>query len=559
MPGFFFISAMGVVKLTAKSRMNENPPKLARHRFGKKCLKGLLWLALLVFVVVQVLNLLAKHALNRYERQWEAKGEYFDFASFIPQPVPDDQNFALTPIVATTYAYMLDKNGHLIDPPKTNFVERLRMETMGDWQLLYSPTNNTYDVKIGDWAKGQRTDLKSWQNYYRALAAKTNKFPVAAQAQSPAADVLLALSKYDATIEELRQAAAMPYSRFPLNYDRSFNTYLMHLAGLKDCSRMLQLRAIAELQNGQSDLALADVKLMLRLMDSIRTEPFLISHQIRIHMLNDTLQPVWEGLADHKWSDVQLVEVNQELAKVDFLADYEFIMRAERTISMGRIENLRITRDLESQFPKIRMMSGKYGEPEEPIDWREQIAAAMVRVVPSAVFYQAELIVARAIQEWDLPIVDVRQHTISLEADQKASSNIAKEVESRSPLASRKEIVNLSLPALQWAIFNFAHAQSSVDMARVACALERYRLAQGNYPEMLDALQPSFIETLPHDVIGGQPLKYHRTDNGQFKLYSVGWNGIDDGGTVVVRKYFETQIDSYKGDWVWTGQVISIQ
>jgi hypothetical protein len=39
-------------------------------------------------------------AWARYKREWEAKGEKFDFKDFIPPPVPDDQNFALTPIVA---------------------------------------------------------------------------------------------------------------------------------------------------------------------------------------------------------------------------------------------------------------------------------------------------------------------------------------------------------------------------------------------------------------------------------------------------------------------------
>jgi hypothetical protein len=540
--------------------MNESSPKEPRRNRGKKILMGFLCLALLAYTVVLVLDMSDKDELNRYERQWEAKGEHFDFASFIPKPVPDDQNFALTPIVASSYDWLLDKNGHTNNPPKTNIVNRLYMQTLGDWQLTYSPTNTAFDVKIGDWAKGARTDLKSWQSYYRALAAKTNEFAVSPQAQSPAADVLLALSKYNADIEELRQAAALRFSRFPLNYDQSGNTYLMHLAGLKDCTAVIQLRTMAELQNGQSDKALADVKLMLRLIDSIRTEPFLISHRIRIEMLKSTIQPVWEGLADHRWSDAQLAELDQELAKLDFLMDYEFIMRAERTSIIGRIESLRLTRDLESQLPKIRMMiSDKSGESEESEDWGIRIATGMVHVIPSAVFYRAELIVARAIQEWDLPIVDVRQHTVSLEADQKARSNIAKEVDSRPPWATQKIIVNLNLPYLQWAVFNFTYAQNSVDMARVACALERFRLAHGGYPETLDALQPHFIESLPHDVIGGQPLKYHLTDNGQFALYSVGWNGTDDGGMVVVRKYFETQIDSDKGDWVWMGQVMSIQ
>ena len=69
---------------------------------------------------------------------------------------------------------------------------------------------------------------------------------------------------------------------------------------------MLQLRAIAELQNGESEKALNDVKLSLRLADSVHTEPFLISHLVRIAILQMTLQPVYEGLAEHKWSDEQL-------------------------------------------------------------------------------------------------------------------------------------------------------------------------------------------------------------------------------------------------------------
>jgi hypothetical protein len=77
----------------------------------------------------------------------------------------------------------------------------------------------------------------------------------------------------------------------------------------------------------------------------------------------------------------------------------------------------------------------------------------------------------------------------------------------------------------------------------VACALERYRLTHGEYPETLTALMPQFIDKLPHDLIGGEPLKYQRTDVNQFLLYSVGWNEMDDGG-VPGKNIAE-------GDWVW--------
>jgi hypothetical protein len=78
--------------------------------------------------------------------------------------------------------------------------------------------------------------------------------------------------------------------------------------------------------------------------------------------------------------------------------------------------------------------------------------------------------------------------------------------------------------------------------------LERYHLARGEYPETLDALAPQFIQTIPHDLIGGQPLKYRR-EKGEFVLYSVGWNQNDDGGVDGLRK--EGLLDIAKGDWAW--------
>jgi hypothetical protein len=95
----------------------------------------------------------------------------------------------------------------------------------------------------------------------------------------------------------------------------------------------------------------------------------------------------------------------------------------------------------------------------------------------------------------------------------------------------------------------YAYAQGSVDLARVACGLERYRLWCGKYPASLDALAPQFIDKLPHDIINGQPLHYRLTDNGQFVLYSVGWANKDEGGNV--RQMRDPLTDVRNGNWVW--------
>jgi hypothetical protein len=60
---------------------------------------------------------------------------------------------------------------------------------------------------------------------------------------------------------------------------------------------------------------------------------------------------------------------------------------------------------------------------------------------------------------------------------------------------------------------------------------------------------PKLIEIIPHDIIGGEPLHCRRTDDGNFLLYSVGWNETNDGGQIVLAK--DGSVDREKGDWVW--------
>jgi hypothetical protein len=88
-----------------------------------------------------------------------------------------------------------------------------------------------------------------------------------------------------------------------------------------------------------------------------------------------------------------------------------------------------------------------------------------------------------------------------------------------------------------------ARSQTSIQEAALACALERYRRARGQYPETLAALAPQFIDKVPRDVMTGEPLKYERTNDGKFLLYSVGWNLKDEAGISVS--------DRAQGDWAW--------
>ena len=67
------------------------------------------------------------------------------------------------------------------------------------------------------------------------------------------------------------------------------------------------------------------------------------------------------------------------------------------------------------------------------------------------------------------------------------------------------------------------------DLARLAFALRRYKLAHGAYPAALSSLVPDFVRELPADRFTSKPLLYRAEGNGCI-IYSAGSNGQDDGG-----------------------------
>ena len=522
--------------------MNETPKSKRGWRILRRILIGLAILATLIAILYAEEDWRGKRAWENYKREWEAKGEKFDWQAFVPPPVPNDQNFFTAPI----FTNML--NGKIVMTPYGNdggpdfhtdaskwgyAVYRMRITDLQAWQTYYRNPTNIHAVVEFVMTNGVMVEQTNYLNH------ATDAFPIAPELQTPAKDVLLALSKFDSAVEELREASQRPYSNVPSNYyEDGFNsvsTLLPVLGELKQCSQVLQLRAAAELADGQNAKALEDVKLLLYLNNTLRNSPFLISHLVRIAIVAISLQPIWEGLAEHKWSDEQLFALETELGKLDFLADYGFIMRGERAFAIKSLENQRRAREMIS-----------YSD--------AGIATNKLTFMPSAYFYQNELSIARMQQQWILPLVDTNLRLFSPAALQRANDAVNAEMKQYAqhyaPYKAYKVQALQLFPAIGKTARSVATMQASIDLARVACALERYRLAHSQYPETLDALAPQFIGKLPHDIINGQPLRYRRNNDGQCVLYSVGWNEKDDGGTVVFSKG-SSAVDRDKGDWVW--------
>lgn len=67
-------------------------------------------------------------------------------------------------------------------------------------------------------------------------------------------------------------------------------------------------------------------------------------------------------------------------------------------------------------------------------------------------------------------------------------------------------------------------------MAVLQIAAERFRLEHGRYPERAEDLVPEFLAAVPLDPLDGNPLRYRIGENGKPFLYSVGMDGVDNGG-----------------------------
>ena len=206
--------------------MNEttqpNKKTLFSWRNRRRILMGLAVFATIIAVFYAEENWRGRQAWENCQHEWEAKDERLDWQSVVPPRVPDDQNFALTPIVYSGYGELLTRDGKTIPLEKrdTNFVNRLKMDVFFGVPYDLQPTN-----VFVSWANGTKTDLKIWQQFYRTTANPTNGIKTTPQPQTPAADVLLALSPYDSTVEELRAAA--PAAIF------TFSVKLLH--GLSGC------------------------------------------------------------------------------------------------------------------------------------------------------------------------------------------------------------------------------------------------------------------------------------------------------------------------------------
>ena len=329
---------------------------------------------------------------QRHERLLAARGEPLTLASVAPPAVPDSRNFALTPLLAPVLDYYHGPAGQILWGD-TNGIARVQ----GIAADLTPHRQANDNLVMGRLDAGTFTDLPGCALFYRG---NTN-YPQAAPEAAPAQVILTALGRFGPELKELHEAAATrPESRFPVHYEEvpAWGILLPHLSQVKRLAMLCQIRATALLEAGQPAAAFDDLRLGLRLSDSLRTEPFLIDHLVRIAALSMDLQTVREGLLRHAWSEGQLTEIEDYLAQVNLLAEYQHAMYGERALETGGVDYLR------RQGHRAEAFSAIGGGDVGPA----------LGLIPSGMFQQNMLTISRFFEDFTLPGVDEQARRGSL-------------------------------------------------------------------------------------------------------------------------------------------------
>lgn len=469
-------------------------PKVRRRALQFAVL--MLALVLLVAGFYAWQNWRARRAWAVFQQELRQKGGSLDVTPFLPQPVPDAENFARTPVFLA-----------LRGKARTNSNVRPVLDQLQGALVI----NNLYSPPAGtDWLQQQPAPLTNyvrWMNPKARLGGSSNRAEVGAA-------ILQGLEPHAGWLRELSAAARLPALQFTT--DRSPAALLVageETALLERLHLLLQVRACAALAAGRTNDAAADLLTGLRLARLARQLPDARA-SIRVQIfLARSLQPLWEGLAAQQWTGEQLAAFQRELSTFNLLADHT---SAVRRITLFYIASWRDSGDSARALPRP-------GGPRSTVIREASLQPGAWQYYNCIQIHEAG---ERAIANVDVAGGRVRENGSWADT-------------SGLPLDS--DMVYFLQQGAWWgakpAMVSFA--QTSLNQAVVACALERHRLARGRYPETIEELVPAFLDRIPADTQRGRPLLYQFLSPERFILRGVGQNGTDD------------RPSSTSDDWLW--------
>ena len=577
-------------------------------RTARRVLVGVAILATLVSAFYAVENWRGKRAWEQCKRDLAAKGELLDWAACIPAPIPDDENIIKAPQMAEWFIKPKPTgnwSNELSAKLSTSVASEMAQRNASNAPILLArivvvPANSTatngadmvvpFDASdasvrlsrfvqaivgpntagvqgFASFVRQPLSHIKPAQivlrterpcdttNISAALPADLfhgdlGRMRIEADGESGAYRLLLAAKptlaaeeyltwsdQFAPELKLIQEALKRPRIRMDDDYQRPFEIPIVNFVNIRNVAQTAAQRAQCCLLLGRSEQALRELTLLFELRRLLTSKPTtLVAAMIDVVVSGLYAETVAEGFRLQAWREPELVALQEQLQQINLLPPVAEAFRMEPVAVRHTIETSS-AQELARIFFHGRS-GGRFWE------WITDPMFLLLKLAPRGWLYQNLTVSATVTATGSY---DLERRIIKPGVAEAAGLELERLNTHRSPYTI---LAVIALPNYTRATQTTARNQTKVSQALIACALERYHLAHGGYPENLDALVPRFLDKVPHDVIGGQPLQYRRTSDGQFLLYSVGWNETDDGGQVVLDKDGKPVQD--QKDWVWT-------
>lgn len=436
----------------------------------------------------------AKAGLAAYKQQLIARGEKLDLKDHLP-PMPKPEENAAPGVIAA--AAKLDKSHSR--PRAATMVMTASGRARVAWRQTELPSTEHADV---------------WPEVFAYV-----------EIQRPA------LAEAAAALERPGWNAALDYARL---YEGKAITHLSPLMALGTAQTEAML---ADLHFDRKAEAYTNLLAQTRLVQRLN-ERLIISQLVRYALATVAVSATWEALQKPGWTDAQLAELQLTWERMEFLKDLLAACELERCGVSGWFAMYRSDPGKLREY--LAMMSSG-GSSAAPSLWDEfwkhlfsdpskaaDAAQAIWRLGTWLGWnsYADERHLYATSEPWlELDRAAVRAPNAF------AASARFEAVSKLTTKAPEAYLVSHGFPnSTQHYRQRLAKLEAARRVTIAALALERHRLRHGRYPEPLAALVPAFLAEVPVDFQDAQPLRYRREANGEFRLWSVGENGTDEGG-----------------------------
>jgi hypothetical protein len=334
-----------------------------------------------------------------------------------------------------------------------------------------------------------------------------------------AQDYLAWSDQFQTNFDSIKSALQRPYCRMVNDSSQPLAMEFPNVATWTGVIRTVEQRAKCHLLLGQSETAWKELALLHELRGLVERQGRFITTEGAWMVRGDvthSLEVIAKGLQMHAWSEPQLRVLQRRLKDTDFLTQFADALRCGRALLLSSMESGALFR--------AEFTAGGNGFAK---GLAKRTMALLLWLAPRGEIYET---FSNRMRAWQ-GMIDVLSPTNQMVRPADAAKAFA-----------WWDRAAEGLPGL-------LSDQTHINEGQIACALERYRLAHGQYPDSLEALVPEFIEQVPHDIVNGDPMKYRRTEKEGFLLYSIGWNETDEGGDTISKP---ARLEDLKqGDWVW--------